>query len=511
MKKTKVLLTVLGLCTFMAGCGAAADREPEVKEQEAPAVIEKAENEEAGAAETPVIPAASESNPVGDVYEGFLQGTGALNLDYYSQNRLSDAGGASYVDDIIRDIPADRSYTLSEFEETLSGILHEEENYYPEGDITEVEYAYLDCGADGIQELALRLKGPFVDQQSELTLIIKEMDGRLQLIHAFVTWSRSFTEINEYGFLTGDGSNGATNHSSDAAYLDADGRYQFGYYLEEEYDLNAFAWSNGYENTNVSDIVGKYCMYSLYTEENRDETGRAQYYSYEVIDPETYEKTYDPNQYTGSTYQTLQDKFPELTILSEEEFSAKEEEKLLSIGATEEIRNGMGPNFVSLNSGTAAVPDAASAPVQIEVPEANGTVQGEMAVVEAKHQQYLAMDWDSMPQVELNLTTGEMFTLWDEELNSLWNRLTAAVTPDEKERLLIEQRDWIKKKDQAVKEAGEEVLGGSMQPMVENGVAWSYTRKRAYDLASLLAIMEGETFTVPAEVEQSFEDIDAGN
>ena len=109
-----------------------------------------------------------------------------------------------------------------------------------------------------------------------------------------------------------------------------------------------------------------------------------------------------------------------------------------------------------------------------------------------------------MPQQEANRTTGEWYQLWDNELNSLWDRLTAEVTPAQKENLLIQQREWIKEKEKKIKEAGEEAAGGTLQPQLENGAAMRVTRKQAYHLAALLGEIRGEGFNVPPEVVKSF-------
>ena len=54
------------------------------------------------------------------------------------------------------------------------------------------------------------------------------------------------------------------------------------------------------------------------------------------------------------------------------------------------------------------------------------------------------------------------------------------------EQLTKEERQWIKKKEQAVKEAGKEAEGGSLQPLLENTEAAQLTRERVYELADIL-------------------------
>ena len=145
---------------------------------------------------------------------------------------------------------------------------------------------------------------------------------------------------------------------------------------------------------------------------------------------------------------------------------------------------------------------------QAPIEAAEGTIQYEMAQVEEKSVEIEKKSWDDLPQQEMNQLTGEWYELWDAELNSLWNRIIEKVTPEKKDELLEEQRAWIKRKEANIKAAGEEALGGTLQPQLENGTAMRYTRKRCYQLAAILAEELGETFVVPEAVEQSIVDVD---
>jgi len=134
-------------------------------------------------------------------------------------------------------------------------------------------------------------------------------------------------------------------------------------------------------------------------------------------------------------------------------------------------------------------------------PENEKSIQKEIAEVEAKSLEYENRDWD-VPQQTMNLLTGEWYALWDEELNLLWNRLTNEVDTGRKETLLEEQRAWIERKEANVKEVGEETMGGSIQPTMENTVAEEMTRARVYVLAGELAKVRGEEFVVSTEIQE---------
>lgn len=108
----------------------------------------------------------------------------------------------------------------------------------------------------------------------------------------------------------------------------------------------------------------------------------------------------------------------------------------------------------------------------------------ELAQLEAKAQE---MDdrlrSGVLSQLEMNRLSGEVYRLWDEELNSLWGRLKGTLDDGEMEWLTKDEQEWIKWKEKSVKEAGKEAEGGSLQPLLENDRAAELTRERVYSLA----------------------------
>lgn len=136
------------------------------------------------------------------------------------------------------------------------------------------------------------------------------------------------------------------------------------------------------------------------------------------------------------------------------------------------------------------------------------SVQEEIELVEAKSQEFKNADWENMSQTQMNQTTGEWYQLWDDELNSLWNRLKDEVTADKKDNLLIQQKEWIARKEANVKEAGSLAEGGSLQPQLEYSIAMELTRVRAYQLAAMLAEMRGDGITLSAELEKELAEAD---
>lgn len=111
----------------------------------------------------------------------------------------------------------------------------------------------------------------------------------------------------------------------------------------------------------------------------------------------------------------------------------------------------------------------------------------ELANLEEKERVlYKKIDNDMVTQLEMNETTYEVYKLWDDKLNEMWGRIKEKLDKDAMSQLTKEEREWIKKKDNAVKEAGQEYEGGSAQAMNENSVAAEMTKERVYELAKYL-------------------------
>lgn len=135
------------------------------------------------------------------------------------------------------------------------------------------------------------------------------------------------------------------------------------------------------------------------------------------------------------------------------------------------------------------------------------SIAEEMAEIEKKSLEFENADWD-LPQQEMNRKAYDWYMLWDDELNSLWARLMEKIPADKKDNMIIVQNDWIKRKEQNVIAAGVPSYGGSMQPLLEHSMAKDMTRKQAYYLAACLGEVIGEGYNAPAEVEESYKDVD---
>ena len=89
-----------------------------------------------------------------------------------------------------------------------------------------------------------------------------------------------------------------------------------------------------------------------------------------------------------------------------------------------------------------------------------------------------AFERGDMDQSTMNSTAAERYYLWDGLLNRMWDYFKETLPEDEMKSLTAQQVKWIAEKEAAVKAAGAEVEGGSMQPLAEYGVAAEYTEAR---------------------------------
>jgi len=97
-----------------------------------------------------------------------------------------------------------------------------------------------------------------------------------------------------------------------------------------------------------------------------------------------------------------------------------------------------------------------------------------------------SLENDTLTQTDMNIKSQELYELWDNALNYLWEEIKGTMPEEEFEKLLDAQRVWIAEKEKAVEEAGKEVEGGSVYPLIVNGEAAKITEARVYELYELL-------------------------
>lgn len=123
---------------------------------------------------------------------------------------------------------------------------------------------------------------------------------------------------------------------------------------------------------------------------------------------------------------------------------------------------------------------------QTEPADTNDELDEYMASLEAQAADIKAALEQAQSQSEMNQKAHELYVLWDDALNELWGKLQDSLPEDEFDELLDEQIQWIEDKENAVEEAGKEVEGGSMYPLITNTKAAGITEERVYEFYELL-------------------------
>jgi hypothetical protein len=232
-------------------------------------------------------------------------------------------------------------YTLSEVLDIVTAHYFD---IFTDKKIDYIDYSYIDCGKDGVNELVLRFNGMDIyceDDGSTLVYIIKYIDGKLSLCYYYETWARRDSTLNEYGYFESGGSNGASNQGYDCGVIDKDGNWQFIVYIEMESDINQMG-----QISEVAETKGIYDGIELDTirfnnnenADNTDEDGNKEYYTFYAID-DNWNLIEDANLYTDSIYKDVFDE-ASVAFITPDEVSTMISEKEEKVGATDEIKKG---------------------------------------------------------------------------------------------------------------------------------------------------------------------------
>lgn len=247
------------------------------------------------------------------LYKSFMDG-GVAKAKY-----LGNADRTSYLN--TRSVlEAGKFYSWEDISKALENS-DEFVTYVQSGD---VEYSFIDCGNDGVQELYAQA---LFNDEFSLHMIIKEFDRELRIIFTQDGWSRSYVTIEPDGKITTEGSGGANVHIIDHSYIDADGNYTYYYGMSETIGLfgNIYAYrrDNDYVTISTDDLDTDHIGIREYYVENENAT-RSYYYEYFIMDDEYNDITTDAD-YDDSN--ELKKRFKEAGIKT---YTHAEMEKFLS-------------------------------------------------------------------------------------------------------------------------------------------------------------------------------------
>lgn len=126
------------------------------------------------------------------------------------------------------------------------------------------------------------------------------------------------------------------------------------------------------------------------------------------------------------------------------------------------------------------------------------TFQQELENVEKLSRRYAPLAETAQTQGEMNVASMWLFTIWDTELDTLWDRAA-----DQQTEALAERESWTAMREEAVLlSVGSSEENGSMYPLLRNSFLEEATRDRAYLLAAGLAEEQGQSFDLPERSEK---------
>lgn len=77
------------------------------------------------------------------------------------------------------------------------------------------------------------------------------------------------------------------------------------------------------------------------------------------------------------------------------------------------------------------------------------------------------------------------YRLWDAELNQIYQSIMEVISDKESDGLRVRERRWIRKRDEAAKNASKKYKGGAMENVEYTSSLAESTRERAYELLEL--------------------------
>lgn len=220
-RKTLSVICIMAFMMIISACGSKKNAEEPTEN----AAVEAEKDDDKSAAED-VAEEMSEADAAMLLFEAFLAGDEKVYADRYEYVKRSEDGDFDYFGD----------YDGMTIEEFFHQVVETEKHGSTPFPFESAQYVYIDCGMDGIPELAI--KAVFADEwdQLERYYAIKLVDDKLQLTYMDESYYRSYMEItNLAGVIEKTASYGAASSGYQLGFLDADGRYVLDYDQEISY------------------------------------------------------------------------------------------------------------------------------------------------------------------------------------------------------------------------------------------------------------------------------------
>ena len=82
----------------------------------------------------------------------------------------------------------------------------------------------------------------------------------------------------------------------------------------------------------------------------------------------------------------------------------------------------------------------------------------------------------------MNEAKSKILNKWDAALNEIYGVLKKQLSADEMSSLKVEQRNWIKQRDQKAKDESSVFTGGTMEATIYVSTQAQLTKERCYEL-----------------------------
>ena len=266
-----------------------------------------------------------------NLYEQFLNGEGmlyfdekeSLNIDYIFDEFVHEEYRLDYS----------KGYTFDEMIALISGAIE------ANGAIGTCKYYMIDAGQDGNLEMCIELSDIDANDWENITLLVKDIDGKLRCRYCLVSRSRFGYDITYDGVISGGGSGGAGYYTYDECVIDAKGDCNFLYKIENLYPGYTSYVAEKFQNVSNQFLE---MMDEGYTVETivagfEDKEPTEDF----VIGVNIYDTNFDLIEEGDSIYDEIAQKFADegITVLNAEEVTSTIDERCLSKGVTKEMRN----------------------------------------------------------------------------------------------------------------------------------------------------------------------------
>lgn len=242
---------------------------------------------------------------------------------------------------------ADEGKEIS-YEEMNQNIIATLGDLYGESKLADASYAFIDCGADDIPELALKQVYSFDTDEATVCSIFKYIDGQIYLVSSRYGFYRSFVDVNEYGYITYGGSGGASIYYMDYSFVNKDGEEKYLYSESDEMGyadayVPTYVFPNSetpegypediysYDDDYITCVTYNLTEYVYEEGKSDEEYHRNNFYSFYDADG----NYYAPNEELDRIYKENGITYYELS-----EAEKKVKEHVETLGVTDQIREG---------------------------------------------------------------------------------------------------------------------------------------------------------------------------